>query len=309
MRRKGPGPVMGGSRCRRPASYFWELVACFVAYVLFGAFVFSAMELPREVQLRRELEGLKAAFLRGHRCVEGRELEALLQRLVGASSSGISPTGNESHGHNWDLASSVFFVVTVLTTTGYGQSVPLTKEGKSFCMLYTLLGIPVTLLLLSALVQRLMFYVQQVPTAHLHRRWGLSPQLAARVHALALGAAVASCFFLLPAVAFMNLEEDWSYLESLYFCFISLSTIGLGDLVPGTSRYPSLRHLYRIGVSCYLIVGLIALLVVLETFYGLREVQLFMHLFVSREDQEARLGFREDEETIALSKPGPSEHR
>lgn len=29
--------------------------------------------------------------------------------------------------------------------------------------------------------------------------------------------------------------ENWSYLDSAYFCFVTLSTIGFGDLVPGKS--------------------------------------------------------------------------
>ena len=31
------------------------------------------------------------------------------------------------------------------------------------------------------------------------------------------------------------LSEDWDTLVAAYFCFITLSTIGFGDYVPGTS--------------------------------------------------------------------------
>ncbi|KAL2917112.1 Potassium channel [Polyrhizophydium stewartii] len=37
------------------------------------------------------------------------------------------------------------------------------------------------------------------------------------------------------ALVFFLLEEPWTYFESLYFCFVTMTSIGFGDLVP---RYP-----------------------------------------------------------------------
>ncbi len=39
------------------------------------------------------------------------------------------------------------------------------------------------------------------------------------------------CIIIFPAFGFKALE-DWTYFESVYFCFVTLTTIGFGDFVP-----------------------------------------------------------------------------
>ena len=43
---------------------------------------------------------------------------------------------------------------------------------------------------------------------------------------------------LLPALIFQNMEKEnnWSFTDSLYYCFATLFTIGFGDFVPGKGR-------------------------------------------------------------------------
>ncbi|RZF37559.1 hypothetical protein LSTR_LSTR016828, partial [Laodelphax striatellus] len=53
--------------------------------------------------------------------------------------------------------------------------------------------------------------------------------------------------------------ENWSYLDSAYFCFVTLSTIGFGELVPSRSlkSAENEENQTRLIVCCaYLLFGL-----------------------------------------------------
>lgn len=149
-----------------------------------------------------------------------------------------------------NLRSASSALTELFLLTGYGHTVPLSDGGKAFCIIYSVIGIPFTLLFLTAVVQRVTVHVTRRPVLYFHIRWGFSKQVVAIVHAVLLGFVTVSCFFFIPAAVFSVLEDDWNFLESFYFCFISLSTIGLGDYVPGEGYNQKFRELYKIGITC-----------------------------------------------------------
>lgn len=120
--------VGGGSasRSRGSASRSWGswlhsglLVVGYAAYLLLGAWIFSAIELPYERKLREELAAAREDFLSNNTCVSDARLEELLARALEASNYGVSVLHNQT-SNNWDFVSSLFFTSTVLTTTGEG---------------------------------------------------------------------------------------------------------------------------------------------------------------------------------------------
>ncbi|XP_051273598.1 potassium channel subfamily K member 1 [Dicentrarchus labrax] len=267
---------------------FALLVVGYILYLIIGAGIFSAIELPYEHELRQELTAARRDFLSNNTCVSDARLEELLARALEASNYGVSVLGNDT-SHNWDFVSSLFFTSTVLTTTGYGHTVPLSDEGKAFCIFYSLFGIPVTLFFLSVVVQRIMVLVSRRPVSYFHRRWAMSKSKLAAIHATCLGIIMTLLLLIIPAWIFTSLEKDWGFLESLYFCFISLTTIGLGDYVPGETHskgYNPNPQLYRLAITVYLLLGLVCVLVVLETCCELPQMRRLRQRFYQENVRE-----------------------
>ena len=69
------------------------------------------------------------------------------------------------------------------------------------------------------------------------------------LHLSLVGLLVGSLFFIVPAVVFNRIEGGWTFLDSLYYCFISLTTVGLGDYIPGDSPGQIYRPIYKLAIT------------------------------------------------------------
>ena len=65
-------------------------------------------------------------------------------------------------------------------------------------------------------------------------------------------------YLTLGAILF-NIWENWGFLNSFYFCFITLTTIGFGDFVPGSSLTVSAAKEKLISAALYILIGLVLL--------------------------------------------------
>uniref|UniRef100_A0A8C7WZU7 Potassium channel, subfamily K, member 4a n=1 Tax=Oryzias sinensis TaxID=183150 RepID=A0A8C7WZU7_9TELE len=171
-------------------------------YLGMGALVFVTLESPKESVAFEELLKTKKDFLINNTCVSEFDFHRLLKDVVSAMEAGLD-VGNlpANLSTRWDMASAFFFCGTIITTIGFGNLSPRTWFGQLFCVCYALKRKvrPTTVRVISAVLSIL------------------------------IGCLI---FLAVPTVVFQKVER-WSFLESLYFVVITLTTVGFGDYVPG----------------------------------------------------------------------------
>ena len=117
---------------------------------------------------------------------------------------------------------------------GYGNIVPATSSGRIFCAFYAFAGIPLCMLLLINLGAQL-YEKCKMAIDHILEKCNI--KLTSFIKVIKTAAIVLllglAMFLFIPAIVFVHLEDDWSYSDACYFAFITISTIGFGDVVAG----------------------------------------------------------------------------
>ncbi|XP_041570876.2 potassium channel subfamily K member 3 [Taeniopygia guttata] len=196
------------------------LIGCTFTYLLVGAAVFDALESEAETAERRRLEAKSDELRRKYNlsAESYRELERVVLKLK-----------PHKAGVQWKFAGSFYFAITVITTIGYGHAAPSTDGGKVFCMLYALLGIPLTLVMFQSLGERINTLVRSL-LRRLKRRLGMRRPEVSMANMVTIGFFSCVGTLCVGAAAFSH-YENWSFFQAYYYCFITLTTIGFGDYV------------------------------------------------------------------------------
>ncbi|CAH1262402.1 potassium channel subfamily K member 17-like [Branchiostoma lanceolatum] len=241
-----------------------------------GASCISVQSLPNILKgiILRRLTAQVANLTADKDCIEDddipvlimsrRQFERHIREAYVAGQRGMDPmsTDTNSSPPQWSFSSAVGFSLTVVTTIGYGHIAPSTVGGMAFCVVYALIGIPLYLVILDGVGTLLGKMVRRIAQkAHVSHKWSAN---RVKQIAWAITFAIGLClFYLLPAFI-VSSTEDWTYTESLYYMFISLSTIGFGDYVVGKQMGRQYGSAYKALMFIWITCGLVFLAMVFD---------------------------------------------
>ncbi|XP_051271547.1 potassium channel subfamily K member 15-like [Dicentrarchus labrax] len=222
------------------------LILSIVFYLLIGAAVFDALESDSESSKKKALEQKLNELKKKYGFTEDdyREIERVVLQ-------------SEPHrtGRQWKFAGSFYFAITVITTIGYGHAAPRTDAGKTFCMFYAVLGIPLTLVMFQSLGERINTFVRYL-LRRAKQGLGLRKTEVSMGNMVLVGLLSCMSTLCIGAAAFSHFE-DWTFFNAYYYCFITLTTIGFGDYV-ALQKKDTLqkRPPYVVFSFMYILVGL-----------------------------------------------------
>jgi len=258
-------------------------------YILFGAGVFYALEHDNALQERRNFNDRKAElFAQGNFSTsQQKDVEDLMHLAATNPYSPYSSVWEDEHGNEiWSYGESIYFTLVTLSTVGFGDMSPQTSSGKTFLIFFTILGIPLMILVnlsLGSYVVAGVFYTMKRTSKSRYMTGAVSP-MCLELMLLSVLLVMAFTTALIFA-ALLSIEQNWRYGDALYFTWTTLTTIGYGDFTIENNNF---------------IVASIALIVLLSISFAagsalVEMLKRVLHFKKIKESRDSRIGLVDGE--------------
>jgi hypothetical protein len=192
-----------------------SLVVITLTYLIIGGAVFDHLESTNELVEHTNLVNTIEEFKKKHH-MDDDAFNTLWHKLLEKKPY--------QAGNQWKFIGSLYFCTVAVTLIGYGHSTPRTKPGKFFCMFYTLIGIPISLIMFQSVGERLNSLIVFILTK-IKKLFRFKNRQVSIVELITIEICFSITITLIASYIFM-INEDWTYFDSLYYCFITLTTIG-----------------------------------------------------------------------------------
>ncbi|GMS78992.1 hypothetical protein PENTCL1PPCAC_1167, partial [Pristionchus entomophagus] len=157
----------------------------------------------------------------------------------------------------WTILGSMFYAGQLYTTIGYGIPTTQTREGQMVSIFYILFGIPIFLVALKQVGQSMSMQLKKIYRALRRKRKAkhkdgndaeknpedfmdekekekrrAANKLATMLTQIPIAFGLLLGWILISACLLTCWETQWGLTTSVYFYFVSISTVGLGDIIP-----------------------------------------------------------------------------
>ena len=186
-------------------------VIIILVYLVIGAAIFDKLESKEESVRHANLTARISSFQQQHNISDHDFIN--LTRTV--------ELRLQYRKKQWKFIGSFYYATVVLALIGYGHAIPHTKAGRAVTIAYALIGIPMWLIMIQSVGERLnsliRFVLKRIKRRLKHKR---EPQVTAME--LLTCEALLTALTLATGSYVFHRYESWKYFDAFYYCLLTL---------------------------------------------------------------------------------------
>jgi hypothetical protein len=186
-------------------------VITILVYLVIGAAIFDKLESKNESLRHKNLTDRITLFRQQHN-MSDRDFHNLTHTVH---------LRLQSQKKQWKFIGSFYYATVVLALIGYGHAIPNTFAGRAVTIAYALIGIPMWLIMIQSVGERLNSLIRFV-LKHIKRKYQKRREPQVTAMELLTCEAILTVLTLATGSYIFHRYENWKYFDAFYYCLLTL---------------------------------------------------------------------------------------